>query len=767
MQFRKYQGQVPRKERHFIVRCAKLAADEETRSRSTVAPACGGKRPTRAHGATPDKFLLRKRLRQGRPYKCALIRELLWDWFVDIRRSLETRISPKFMLLKAREISGTILREQRRLGVFEPLPALDKHWLYRFKRDKGIVFRKPNLRFKCSKETLLGRLRAMWLNLFRVRRLAQHCFGKELANSIWGVDEKPIHFNESGSKAVRTLEIAGAPAVRLKENHAATRERVSIMTAVTSSPLDATAAALPIELLFKAKSQKRTSKLALPSGIRISVQWAEKGSYRQPNILRYLRQWLAPWTPEREASADYRILLMDVAASHVHDEVVDLAWSRGYVVLWHYGCTTGVAQVNDTDCHGAFERIYIELEQTSFNHQQLSEPGSVARRPQDVVDDVAATWRALPHEQGRLGHFRNGLSVRLDGSQDHMLTREAGALWAALDMPGLRAAALAEVDVKWKTGAIKSFADWRELIQHPPDPGVVADEGAEFEGELEPGELPYLEEADVAELERLDAQLAEQEFRPRSDLGVEVVPVGPAPAQPATCRAIQRLNTLKRLRADAADAKVPAAYFNLDREVTQLERGIRSGTKKKEVDMALRVAVEAAAAKEAEALQQKRFDALQERRNKLKVAAANARAKAAAECEKKKKVALQAKLDALPVTFIEKDLGAPGPAGFKARTEILERLHLRSPALDEEREAKWLALRNTYAKYMLQAYGGAVGRVVIEQVNLVLSKLVEHYRGKTTYNAKGEKGGNPGAFLEFFKHIESRLPKKSASIVSM
>jgi hypothetical protein len=56
-----------------------------------------------------------------------------------------------------------------------------------------------------------------------------------LRDDIYGIDEKPIHFNESGSKNVRTLEIAGAPEVRLKQNHAATRERVSIMTTVSSN----------------------------------------------------------------------------------------------------------------------------------------------------------------------------------------------------------------------------------------------------------------------------------------------------------------------------------------------------------------------------------------------------------------------------------------------------------------------------------------------------------------------------------------------------
>ncbi len=74
----------------------------------------------------------------------------------------------------------------------------------------------------------------MWVNSIKVRRLSQKLLGKDLADQMNGIDEKPLHFNESGSKCIRTLEIAGAPSVKLKQNHAATRERVSVMTFTTS-----------------------------------------------------------------------------------------------------------------------------------------------------------------------------------------------------------------------------------------------------------------------------------------------------------------------------------------------------------------------------------------------------------------------------------------------------------------------------------------------------------------------------------------------------
>jgi hypothetical protein len=188
-----------------------------------------------AAGRTPDRRLMRRRVSQGPPFKCPLIREYLWDWFVDIRRSVASSISPKFVLMKAKSIAGDILKAQRTTGCYGPLPVLDRHWLLRWKRDKGVVFRKPNCRFKASKQVMTTRLRAMWLNTVRMRRLAQRLLGKDLHDQMYGVDEKPLHFNESGSKNLRTLELVGAPAVRLKQNHAATRERVSVMTMTTSN----------------------------------------------------------------------------------------------------------------------------------------------------------------------------------------------------------------------------------------------------------------------------------------------------------------------------------------------------------------------------------------------------------------------------------------------------------------------------------------------------------------------------------------------------
>ena len=81
-----------------------------------------------------------------------------------------------------------------------------------------------------------------------------------------------------------------------------------------------------VEVLRRAKSAKRTKFLSVPEGVQMSFQYADKGSYRQEHMLRYLSRWLDPMTPAREAAGDYRIMYLDVAKSHLADPVVEASW---------------------------------------------------------------------------------------------------------------------------------------------------------------------------------------------------------------------------------------------------------------------------------------------------------------------------------------------------------------------------------------------------------------------------------------------------------
>ena len=122
---------------------------------------------------------------------------------------------------------------------------------------------------------LLGRLRAMWLSNVRIRALAQFCL--KLDPPIYGFDQKGIFMNEAGSKDVRTLaHTTKMEEVALKENHAASRARVSLMTTVvsTQSDLDALEHGPPIEIMFKAGTDRVLKGLQLPESLYVCrAQW--------------------------------------------------------------------------------------------------------------------------------------------------------------------------------------------------------------------------------------------------------------------------------------------------------------------------------------------------------------------------------------------------------------------------------------------------------------------------------------------------------------
>jgi hypothetical protein len=378
----------------------------------------------------------------------------------------------------------------------------------------------------------------------------------------------------------------------------------------------------------------------------VSFQFADKGSYRQEHIIQYLDRWLEEWTPERRAAGDWRILYMDVARSHVSEGVTQFAHDRGYCCLYHYGCTTGVAQINDTDLHCELEAKYLELEQVSFYSQQLWDPGNISRTLQQVLDDLCGAWKSVDHTRGMRGHKKVGLNNALDGTEDHLISRDARSFWLDANMVDERAKAIVEVDGLVDSGAITDFAEWQKVIRHPDDPGVVEDEGGELEGEFEDEECVWDDDAggtmaaDDKDIEMIDQDLAVVAALPgdvEADVADAVI-------------AARRLQTLKRLRAVAVSEHVPAAVFHVEREVNQLERGLRAGGRKqeKQVNEVLRRHMDQIFLQEKEKIKQKQAEAFERRGHLAKVRASMAKAKNAKNKVALAKKDLEEKLDKLP-----------------------------------------------------------------------------------------------------------------------
>ena len=160
-----------------------------------------------AEKVSPNK--VRKRApKKSTPCKAPWLNEAVWDWFVDIRRSVAGVVTPKLVMMKARELAKAALEKAKQANLPIELPKIDYNsWLYRWKFNHRVVWRKPNARFKVSWEVMVRRCGATWKNNIRIRRLGVIFLDRDIGLSIKGVDEKPLHFNEGGSKNVRTLDV--------------------------------------------------------------------------------------------------------------------------------------------------------------------------------------------------------------------------------------------------------------------------------------------------------------------------------------------------------------------------------------------------------------------------------------------------------------------------------------------------------------------------------------------------------------------------------
>lgn len=127
--------------------------------------------------------------------KMPMLNEYVWDWFVDIKASVASRIHPRLVLSKARATASALIKDMHKKGLVKAgkvldVPVLDSNWLHRWKLKYGVSLLKPNRRYKCSRVKLLSRLRAMWVFNVRVRALALACLGHDLP--IMGCDQKPL-----------------------------------------------------------------------------------------------------------------------------------------------------------------------------------------------------------------------------------------------------------------------------------------------------------------------------------------------------------------------------------------------------------------------------------------------------------------------------------------------------------------------------------------------------------------------------------------------
>ncbi|CAK0804003.1 unnamed protein product, partial [Prorocentrum cordatum] len=352
----------------------------------------------------------------------------LLQWFVDEIESLTSRCDSSPMLEHAVWIRSQLLQQGQRE---EDLPKIHKGWLYLWRKEHGISIRQGTTHFQVSYTKALDRVRCMFGNIFRLRHHWSRCH-PGTAMRWFSADQKPSWMNNAGRRPMHARR--GSRRVAAKENHAATRDRYTILTCVQSwQPLDG--AAPPVAVLFKAQSGAR------------------------------LRQELE----------DSMVILLDWYSAHLTAEVQRAIRDMGHVVLHHGGGVTGLEQINDTHFHAVVQRLLEQIETRVLRKQRQEDPSKIASLSrQDVIDAVAEMWMSLDHRGlSEKGCRQTGPLLGGDAVPENVFV-DLRPFWEALGGPALWRHARQTVDEMWPAGTLSSRADVDLQIEHQkPHPGAA------------------------------------------------------------------------------------------------------------------------------------------------------------------------------------------------------------------------------------------------------------------------------------------------------
>ena len=174
-------------------------------------------------------------------------------------------------------------------------------WFDGWQREYGLTMKQPARKYKVPLDVLEERCEIGWLNVFRVRAACEAIHGYDM--EIENFDQSPYHNNETGSKNVGTLAVAGLE-VPLIEGHSDTRERWSGNFTTFSDKARILAGETPyVEAMFKSNadstdgsgSKRMTIELRVREYIRsrgygpwLTVATSPKGSCREADVLNLL-----------------------------------------------------------------------------------------------------------------------------------------------------------------------------------------------------------------------------------------------------------------------------------------------------------------------------------------------------------------------------------------------------------------------------------------------------------------------------------------------
>ena len=431
----------------------------------------------------------------GRRYNAPLVRQALYEWFIGLRYAIDwhaliasrqargkkhlARFPRAVLIIKIRQLleehAYVCLLHGRPAETFSP----DAWWWKRWEGEYGLCMRKANRKYEVPRRIQKERLELFLVSLFRIRKLIQLVFGYDALILNW--DQSPFHHNETGSQDKPTLALRGDIVPVVQGNADAKKRWTAQLCTQSRFPAVAGDRAMPpAECMFKAEKDGPVRK-RLQSFLRarefpkwFTVTIAPKGSYREDDIIAFLRKHLEPWSEGR----DWRIILADDFSAHKTTNVWNLCWSCGYVLLIHGGGCTPVGQTVDTDLNQHVRRLYgakeaqllLELMRSGATVPSLTQEQCMLLM-YEVLSDPQL------HMNAAKGYKKVGQSIELHGKEDQEICREAAKFWweptTDARHPHMRAklnAELAALEREFTSGGLVwSKDDVRSLINpYPP-----------------------------------------------------------------------------------------------------------------------------------------------------------------------------------------------------------------------------------------------------------------------------------------------------------
>ena len=401
------QGYLTKAVRSFYVNLKDALSDsQEMKNACKVAKRCYEKLENGdfEDGVSRKKF---RSLGGGRKARAVEVREELFQWFIDVRTSLNARLPKSLFLLQAKKLYEDWLQQHPDTPEEEKL-QFSNQWIKGWEEEYGVSLRKPNKRYSISRDDCIVRTEDYLKNIWSLRHYFIKTFG--IDPPIINGDQMPLHRNESSGQA--TLNFKNNETF-VKENHHLSRERVTVFTQIAS---DANVK-LPPEFVFKGTG-KRPPQLAPPPGIK--YQWAPKGSYRLEQLVETINH--LPNRFNMFSHQNFAIYVLDDYAVHLMPEVRQALWKRGYILVVIGGGITGFVQVNDTHLHRALKLEYrkkesaLMLEKLKDNPQKVPAPDRIEMMTllNDAMQDVRINESSA---------FKSvWVTNALDGSEDYLVS---------------------------------------------------------------------------------------------------------------------------------------------------------------------------------------------------------------------------------------------------------------------------------------------------------------------------------------------------------